>query len=51
MFLIIKQVKLIKKKKFVIVAFDQNFKPFIVYITAFNISFDLSIKVYLLKKA
>lgn len=43
-------VKLIKKKKFVVIAFDLNHKMFIIYINALNISFDLGTKNISLKK-
>lgn len=51
MLLIIKRVKVIEKKKFVITIFDSDYKVFIVYIATFNISFDLDAKVFSLKKA
>lgn len=50
MFLIFQKVKLIEKKKFVAIVFDSNYKVFIVYIATFNINFNVSDKIYLLKK-
>ncbi len=49
-FLTIKNVKLIKKKEFITIVFDLNYKTFIIYKAVFNISFDLDIKAYFLKK-
>ena len=51
MFLAIRKVELIKKKKFIIAIFNLNYKTFIVYITTFNISFNSIIEVYSLKRA
>lgn len=51
MLLIIKRVKLIKKKKFVITIFNSDYKIFIIYITTSNICFDVDVKVFSLKKA
>ncbi len=49
-FLIIRQVKQIGKKKFTKTAFDLDYKAFILYIASFNISFNLCDKIYSLKK-
>lgn len=39
------KVELIKKKKFVIVILNLNYKVFVVYIGAFNIIYNISIEV------
>lgn len=44
-----KNVKLIKKKKFVVILLNLDHKVLEIYIIAFNISFD--IKIYFLKRA
>lgn len=50
-FLTIKKDKLIKKKEFIVVVFDQDYKTFVINKVVFNISFDLDIEIYFLKKA
>ncbi len=47
----IRQVKLIGRKKFAIITFDLDYKAFIIYIIAINISFNLDVKVHLSKNA
>ena len=51
MLLIIKRVELIKKKEFVIIALDLDYKVFIIYITIFNIGFNINDEIYPSKKA
>lgn len=45
------RVKSIKKKEFVIAAFDIHYKTFVIYLSIFNISLDINDKVYPLSKA
>lgn len=47
MLFIIRKLDLIKKKEFAITRFDLNYKDFILYITALNISPNVVIKVHL----
>lgn len=51
MLLTTRKVKLIEKKAFIVVIFEPDYKNFIIYIAAFNISFDIGDKVYPLKKS
>lgn len=44
-----KKVKLIGNKKIVIIAFNLDYKAFIVYIVIFNISFKLDAKIHFSK--
>ena len=37
-------------KKFIVIAFDLKYKVLVIYIAAFNISFDIADKVYPSKK-
>ena len=48
--LIIKKIKLIRKKKFVIVTFNLKYKAFVIYVTTLNISFDIDDEVHRSKK-
>lgn len=41
----IRKVELIKKKKFVIVTLNLNYKVFVIYIGAFNIVYNISIEI------
>lgn len=47
MLLIIRKLDLIEKKEFAITRFDLNYKDFILYIAALNISSNIVIKVHL----
>ncbi len=51
MLLTTKKVELIKKKEFIVIAFDLDHKVFIVYIATFYISFHANTELYCLKKA
>lgn len=51
MFSTTRWIKLIKNKKFIVTAFDLDYKNFIIYIATFYISFDLNAKVNFSKKA
>lgn len=46
-----RKVKLHGKKKFVVAAFDLNYKVFVVYIAIFNICLDSSAEIRPLKRA
>ncbi len=46
MLLIIKKEKQIKKKEFIIVVFNLDYKVFIIWVTIFNICSNLDTKVY-----
>ncbi len=48
MLLTTKKVKLIRKKRFVVIPLNLDYKAFVVYIVILNISFDT--KIYLSKK-
>ncbi len=47
----IKKIKLIEKKEFATAVLDPNYKIFVLYVAALNISFDIGDKVYPLQRA
>lgn len=50
-FFITKRVEVIEKKKFIIAAFDLNYKVFIIYVSVLNINFNINNKIYPLEIA